>query len=71
MTDAIGSDQDPPCPWDERAAENAAAIGHLELVRWLRAQEPACPCDWRQVLHIAEIYGHLEVAKWLCEQGAP
>ena len=31
---------DPPCPWNEWTCHNAAENGHLDVLKWLRAQTP-------------------------------
>ena len=33
------------CPWNEIASHNAAAKGHLEVLKWLRNQDHPCPWD--------------------------
>jgi hypothetical protein len=37
--------QDPPCPWESDACNNAATKGHLHVLQWLRNQNPPCPWD--------------------------
>jgi hypothetical protein len=55
-------------PWDERTCWRAAKGGHLEVLRWARAN--GCPWDWRTCAEAAE-KGHLEVLKWAIANGCP
>jgi len=48
----------------------AANSGHLEVLKWLRAQDP--PCRWdSSTCPIAARYGHFEILKWLRSQNPP
>ena len=47
--------------------KNAAQGGHLEVLRWARAN--GCPWDEATCASAAES-GHFEVLKWACETGA-
>ena len=42
------------CAWDKRMCEIVAKQGHLELLKWLRARRPPCPCDFGACLELAE-----------------
>jgi len=52
------------CPWDSKTCTNAAANGHLEVLKWARTVAvPAC--DWDvYTCTCAAANGHLEVLKW-------
>ena len=73
-SDDGGSDVDVTpraCPWDEWTCANAAAGGHLEVLKWARVHG----CHWeedifdnpseRDCAALAAEGGHLEVLKWL------
>ena len=32
-----------PCPWNEATCAAAATVGHLDVLKWLRSQDPPCP----------------------------
>ena len=49
--------------------EKAAQYGHLELVRWLWAEEGRVPRDEAATAAAAAFGGHTEVLSWLWEQG--
>jgi hypothetical protein len=42
------------CAWDEQICEIIAKNGHVELLKWIRAQPPPCPCDFEACLELAE-----------------
>ena len=47
-----------------------AISGHLNVLKWARAQNP--PCDWdARVCRNAAKYGHLDVLKWARAQNPP
>jgi len=48
----------------------AAASGELEVLRWLRAQNPPCPWD-TSTFRASARAGKLEVLRWLQEQQCP
>ena len=51
---------------------SAAAGGSVDVLEWLRAQDP--PCPWEKngaAVLTACIVGHLEVLKWLRAQAFP
>ena len=58
--------------WDERTCGWAAFGGHLEVLKWLRGQDPPCPWD-SDVCYAAAREGHLEVLRWATatRQGCP
>jgi hypothetical protein len=60
----------PPCPWSSFTCCNAAFCGHLDVLRWLRAQRPPCPWD-EHTCAAAAHYGHLGVLRWLRAQDPP
>jgi hypothetical protein len=46
---------------------NAALGGHLEIIQWLRAQNP--PCPWNELVCAYAVKGgHLEIIQWLRAQ---
>ena len=55
------------CPWDEKTCTAAAWQGRLKVLRWARANE--CPWDEDTCLTWAKAGGHLEVQKWVIENG--
>ncbi|WZN60135.1 hypothetical protein HKI87_02g16630 [Chloropicon roscoffensis] len=56
--------------WDEETCSWAAQGGHLEVLQWMRAQDPPCPWDLR-VCYYAACNGDLEVLRWARSQGCP
>jgi hypothetical protein len=42
------------CAWDEGLCELVVQQGQLGLLKWMRAQKPPCPCDFRACLGLAE-----------------
>ena len=42
----------------------------MEILKWLRSQDPPCPWDEHTCTLAAE-GGHLEVLKWLRREGCP
>jgi len=48
-------------PWCPLACRAAAEKGELEMLQWLRTQDPPCPWDWRTCFDAANS-GHLEVS---------
>ena len=51
-------------------SHGAASGGHLEVLKWLRAQDPPCPWNVHTCGFAAE-GGHLEVLKWARSQDPP
>ena len=49
-------------PWDG---------GHLEVLQWMRAQDPPCPWDSDVCYGTLLCNGHLEVLRWARSQGCP
>ena len=48
----------------------AASYGHLDVLKWLRSQDP--PCPWSDLTcSLAAANGHLHVLKWLRSQDPP
>ena len=58
------------CPWGEETSCWAAQGGHLEVLQWIRAQDPPCPWD-SDICYSAALGGHLEVLRWARSQGCP
>jgi len=62
------------CPEEDiRSVEvcsHAAASGHLEMLKWARAQDPPCPWDVTTSRNAAR-YGHVEVLVWARVQDPP
>ena len=49
---------------------SASGNGHLEILQWLRSQDP--PCPWTEVFClIAAQNGHLEILQWIRAQDPP
>ena len=62
--------EDPTHIWDTKTYNMAARGGHLDVLRWLRSQNP--PCPWGAVTcREAARCGHLDVLKWLRAQDPP
>jgi hypothetical protein len=57
-------------PWTEEISIAASGAGRLEVLQWLRAQDPPCPWD-TEVCAIAAHSGRLEVLQWLRAQDPP
>ena len=55
-------------PWDVETCEFAAFHGHLEVLKWARAN--GCPWDG-QTCSGAAHGGQLDVLKWARENGCP
>jgi len=56
------------CPWGESTCHNAAAGGHLEVLKWARERK----CKWTAgTSAVAAGGGHMEVLQWLGEHGCP
>lgn len=55
------------CPFDGRAAEAAAAKGHLGTLIWLTTQK--FPWSASNCAYVAAEEGHLEIVAWIREQG--
>ena len=58
------------CPWDVDVCTIAAKHGRLDILRWVRAQDPPCPWN-EQACELAASYGHLEILQWLRSQEPP
>lgn len=58
------------CRYDERTCEWAASGGALEMLEWLRDQDPPCAWDEWVCIWLAR-HGHLEGLKWARSQGCP
>ena len=57
-------------PWGKVTSNWAAEGGQLEVLQWMRGQDP--PCPWGSgVCHFAAGNGHLEVLRWARSQGCP
>jgi hypothetical protein len=57
-------------PWRVSVCSNAAVHGHLDLLKWLRSQDP--PCPWTEdVCKYAAWKGRLEIMKWARSQSPP
>ena len=55
------------CEWDSDAIASAARGGHLENVKWLRANG----CEWDSDAIASDARGgHLEVVKWLHDEAS-
>ena len=56
--------------FNRATCEGAAFGGHLDVLKWVRSQDPPCPWDWRTCTEAAA-EGHLDVLKWLRAQNPP
>ena len=56
------------CEWGAATCFQAAADGHLEILKWLRAE--GCPWD-AATCFAAVAHGHVEVLRWARENGCP
>ena len=57
-------------PKDHLVCAATATGGHLDVLKWARAQNP--PCDWNaDVCRYAAKKGHLDVLKWARAQNPP
>ena len=54
--------------FDEGACSGAASEGHLEALKWLRAQNPPCPWSRSECRNIAFQFGHRHVIDWIDQQ---
>lgn len=61
--------QGAPWQWDGRVCYKAATRGHLELLKWLRSQEPPCPFPDDQGAEVlasrTAAFRHLHVLEWI------
>ena len=58
------------CDLNKRTCKSAACKGYLEVLKWLRSQDP--PCPWDEGTCWAAAYGgHLETLIWLRSQDPP
>ena len=55
---------------DAETCSNAAKGGHLDVLKWLRSQDPPCPWN-KETCRYAALSGHLDVLKWLIDNGCP
>lgn len=53
------------CPWSSHACIAAAENGHLNVLRWLLSQRPACPMDAGLCALAAAAAGQLHVLQYL------
>ena len=58
------------CSWGGGVCTEAAAGGHLHVLRWARSQTPPCPWDGNTCEAAAE-NGQLDVLQWLRSQTPP
>ena len=56
---------DSPCDWDADVCSSAAAIGHLEVLKWARAQKPPCPRDINECIETARDKNDIETLTFL------
>jgi hypothetical protein len=47
------------------ACSSAAEYGYLDVLRWLRSQDPPCPWNASDCLRLAEKGGHWEIVAWI------
>jgi hypothetical protein len=59
------------CPWDVHALRAVAAEeGHMSVLDFMQTVEPANAVQLTELLNLAGSCDHLDVAKWLRQQGA-
>lgn len=58
------------CPWSAATSSDAALMGHLHILKWLRSQDPPCPWD-ATVCQSAAYEGHFELLQWAHANGCP
>ena len=46
------------------------SCGAVEVLQWLRRQDPPCPWD-PETCRAATEHSHVEVLQWLCSQNPP
>ena len=57
-------------PWPTDTCSEAAQWGHLDVLQWLRAQDP--PCPWNpDTAYAAARWGDSRMLKWLHQNGFP
>ncbi|KAJ8609565.1 hypothetical protein CTAYLR_009724 [Chrysophaeum taylorii] len=56
------------CPWSAQTSSEAAANGHLDLLKWARSK--GCPWDANTCTNAA-LAGHLHVLKWARANACP
>ena len=44
-------------PMETTYMEDLVKDGRLEMIKWVRAQKPPCPCNWRKCLRLAKENG--------------
>lgn len=54
--------------WSNDACYEAVRSGDLEMLQWMRAQEPPCPWGRVDLLDVAQENGHLRLRRWLILQ---
>jgi hypothetical protein len=57
------------CPWDSTTCSVAAMGGHLATLQW--AREHHCPWNMYSVRAWLTLDGHVDMLRWLDEQGVP
>ena len=55
---------------EQECAEFAAQAGHVEVLEWLRSQDPPCPWSGFTAMKAA-VHGHLDCLKCLRKHGCP
>ena len=58
------------CEITDTTCHAAARCGYLDVLKWLRSQDPPCPWD-EETCESAAGNGHLDVLKWLRSQDPP
>lgn len=58
------------CSWDAETCSMAAFRGRLEMLQWLRTQEPPCPWS-KRTFSGAAVGGNMKVIRWLRMNGCP
>ena len=53
------------CPWSKQTFLDAVSNRNLELLKWLRSQDPPCPWSKKAWLDASATSGDLEILQWL------
>eukprot|EP01041_Mallomonas_annulata_P008754 gene8754-18103_t len=59
-----------PCPWNENTCTTAASAGNLNVLKWLRSQDP--PCPWNEQACIEALWrNYPDMLKWIISKKNP
>jgi len=57
------------CPWNSQTCASASEAGHLDVLRWLRAN--GCPWDEEKCKKVAGMKGRDDVVSWIAGDWPP